>query len=40
MVLDAHSGSFTTEYSKLEAYTQELLKSNLGSSIKVELYRE
>ena len=39
MVLDAYFGSFTTEYSKLEAYAQELLKSNPNSSANVELCR-
>ena len=35
MVLDAHFGSFTIEYSKLETYVEKLLKSNLSSSVKV-----
>ena len=33
MVLDAYSGYFTTEYSKLEAYVDELLRSNPGPTV-------
>ena len=40
MVLDAYSGYFTTEYSKLEAYVDELLRSNPGPTMKVEMCRE
>ena len=37
MVLDAYSGAFTIEYSKLEAYVDELLRSIPASTMKVEL---
>ena len=39
MVLDAYSGTFTSKYSKLEAYATELMRSNPGSIVKVELSR-
>ena len=39
-VLDAYSGYFTTEYSKLEAYVDELLRSNPGPTMKVGMCRE
>ena len=40
MVLDAYSRYFTTEYSELEVYVDELLRSNLGPTMKVEMCRE
>ena len=40
MVLDAYSRAFTTEYSELEAYVDELLRSNPDSTVKVELCRD
>ena len=40
MVLDAYSRTFTFEYSKLEAYAAELMKSNPNSTIKVELLHD
>ena len=40
MVLDAYFGYFTTEYYELEAYVDELLRSNPGSTMKVEICRE
>ena len=40
MVLDAYSRAFTTEYSELKAYIDELLRSNLSSKVKVELCRD
>ena len=35
MVLDAYYEAFTTEYYELEAYVDELLRSNRGSTVKV-----
>ena len=40
MVLDDYSRAFTTEYSKLKAYIDELLRNNLNSTMKVELCRD
>ena len=40
VVLHAYYGSFTTKYFELEAYADELLRSNLGSTMKVEICRE
>ena len=40
MVLDAYYGAFTTEYSKFEAYIDELLRSNPNSIMKVELCKD
>ena len=40
MLLDAYSGAFTTEYSELEAYADELLRSNSGSTVKVDLCKD
>ena len=40
MILDAYSGTFISEYSELEAYEDELMRSNLGITIKVELSRD
>ena len=40
MVLNAYYRAFTTEYSELEAYVDELLRSNLNSIVKVELCRD
>ena len=37
MVLDAYYEAFTTKYSELEAYVNELLRSNPSSIMKVEL---
>ena len=37
MVLDAYSGAFTTEFSELEAYSDELLRSNPGSIVNVKI---
>ena len=40
MVWDAYFEAFTTEYSQLEAYDDELLRSNHDSTMKVELCRD
>ena len=40
MVLDAYSEAFTTEHSELEAYVDELLRGNPGSTVKVELCKD
>ena len=40
IVLDAYSGTLTSEYLELEAYADELMKSNLGSKVVVELSRD
>ena len=39
-VLDAYYEAFTIEYSELEAYADELLRSNPGSTVKVELCKD
>ena len=40
MVLDAYYGVFTTKYYELKAYANELLRSNLGSTMRLELCRD
>ena len=40
MVLDAYYEAFTTEYSELEAYVDELLRRNPSSIVKMELCRD
>ena len=40
MVLDAYYEAFTIEYSELEAYVDELLRSNPSSIVKGELCRD
>ena len=37
MVLDAYSRAFSTKFYELEAYVDELLRSNLGSTVNVAL---
>ena len=39
-VLDAYFGAFATEFSKLKAYSNEMLRSNLGSIVKVVICRD
>ena len=40
MVLDSYLGTFTSEYLELEAYVDELMRSNPGSKVVVELSRD
>ena len=40
MVLDVFMSTFTIEYSELEAYVDELKRSNPGSTIEVEFSRD
>ena len=40
MVLDAYSRTYTSEFSKLEAYANGLMKSSPGSKVVVELSRD
>ena len=40
MVLDAYKGTFTTKYSELEAYVDDLKRSNPRSIVQVELSRD
>ena len=40
MVLDAYYEAFTIEYSELEAYIDELLRSNPRSTMKIELCKD
>ena len=40
MVLDAYHRTFTNEYYELKAYIDELLRSNPGSTMKVELCKD
>ena len=39
MVLDAYFGAFTIEFFELEAYANELLRSNRSSTVNVEICR-
>ena len=39
MVLDAYFRAFTIEFSELEAYANELLRSNPSSTVNVEICR-
>ena len=40
MVLDAYKGTFTTKYSELETYVDDLKRSNPGSIVQAELSRD
>ena len=40
MVLDAYFRAFTTEFYELEAYVDELLRSNPGSIVNMEICRD
>ena len=40
MVLDVYFGSFTIKYYELEAYVDELLRSNPSSTLMVEMCKE
>ena len=40
MVLDAYFRAFTTEFYELETYVDELLRSNPGSIVNMEICRD